>query len=199
MKATNEQEIRRIITRGKFGDVFMVSTFDKYDAEYVTKLLPMFEKEGLFTRVSQGVYVKMRKTRFGVVYPTAAELVSKIAQRDKAQVIPTGETAANRLGFTTQVPMNTSFLTTGSTRKLTLGQRVVTLKHGAPRNFAYKGKLMPELVQALRSIGEKNITPQVESHIKKLLLESPEPQTFDHDIRLAPMWIQKLIKNSLQK
>ncbi len=108
MKATNEQEIRRIITRGKYGDVFMVSTFDKYDAEYVTKLLPMFEKEGLFTRVSQGVYVKMRKTRFGVVYPTAAELVSKIAQRDKAQIIPTGETAANRLGFTTQVPMNTS-------------------------------------------------------------------------------------------
>ena len=32
-----------------------------------------------------------------------------------------------------------------------LGTGLSTLKHGAPRNFAYKGKLMPELVQALRS------------------------------------------------
>ena len=54
----------------------------------------------------------------------------------------------SRLGFSTQVPMNACFLTSGSSRKLTLGKRTITLRHGSPKNFAYKGKLMPELVQA---------------------------------------------------
>ena len=137
MENTVVQQIRKRITRSKFGEIFFVSSFSQYDVEYVTKLLAQFEKEGLITRIAKGVYVKARKTRFGTLYPSAYELVTEIAKRDKAKVIPTGATAANRLGFSTQVPMNTIFLTTGSGRKLKLGNRTVTLKHGAPKNFAF--------------------------------------------------------------
>ena len=35
------------ITRAKFGEVFFVSSFPKYDVEYVTKLLAQFEKKVL--------------------------------------------------------------------------------------------------------------------------------------------------------
>ena len=129
-------------------DVCFVSSFPQFDVKYVTKLLALFEKEGLITRIAKGVYIKARKTRFGVVYPSAFELVKEIAKRDKAKIIPTGDTTANRLGFSTQVPMNACFLTSGSSRKLTLGKRTITLRHGSPKNFTYKGKLMPELVQA---------------------------------------------------
>ena len=136
----------------------MVSSFPRFDVEYVAKLLAQFEKDCLITRIAKGVLLRLKKKRFGVVYPSAFELVTEIAKRDKAIVFPTGETATNRLGFSTQVPMNSCFITSGTPRKLKLGNRIVTLKHGVPRNFAYKGKLMPELVQALRSIGEDNIT-----------------------------------------
>ena len=121
------------ISRAKFGAVFFVSSFPKYDVEYVTKLLAQFCKEGLITRISKGVYVKVKKTRFGILYPSADELVIQIAKRDKAKVIPTGATAENQLGFSTQVPLNTNYLTTCSTRKLLIGNRTITLKHGAPK------------------------------------------------------------------
>ena len=192
------KKIRSKITHDKFGEVYFVSSFPKYDVEYVTKLLAAFEKEGLITRIAKGVYVKARKTRFGILYPSAFELVTKIAKRDKAVIIPTGVTAANRLGFSTQVPMNTSFLTTGSSRKLTLGNRTVTLKHGAPKNFAFRGKLMRELVQALRSIGENNITQEDEWQIAKLLAESPEKDTVEQDLLLAPVWMRQLIKRNMK-
>ena len=78
------QQIRKRITRSKFGEIFFVSSFPQYDVEYVTKLLAIFEKEGLVTRIAKGVYVKPRKTRFGILYPTAYELVKEIAKRDKA-------------------------------------------------------------------------------------------------------------------
>lgn len=198
MQRTIEQRIRAKITYAKFGEVFFVSSFPEFDVEYVTKLLPQYEREGLIVRISKGIYVKARKTKFGFVYPSAYELVKEIAKRDKAEVIPTGDTAANKLGFTTQIPMNTCFLTSGTPRKLKLGVRMVTLKHGVPKNFAYYGKLMPELVQALRSIGEKNITDEVEKKVAKLLSEMPETDTIEHDLLLAPVWIRQIIKRNIR-
>ncbi|MBR5788358.1 MAG: hypothetical protein IKY35_06725 [Muribaculaceae bacterium] len=198
MQTTVQQKIRRMITRLKYGTVLFASSFPQFDVEYVTKLLAQFEKEELITRIAKGVYVKAKKTRFGVVYPSAFELVTEIAKRDKAKIFPTGDTAANRLGFSTQVPMNASFLTSGSSRRLKLGNRTVTLTHGSPKKFAYKGKLMPELVQALRSIGEDNITETVENRVAQLLSTTPETETIEHDLLLAPVWVRQIIKRNLK-
>ena len=196
MKGTVSQKVRNRIVHGKFGEIFFVSSFPKYDVEYTTKLLSLFEKEGLITRIAKGVYAKVKKTRFGILYPSVYELVEQIAKRDKAKVIPTGETAANRLGFSTQIPMNTTFLTSGSPRKLILNGRTITLKHGAPKNFAYKNKLIAELVQALCSIGEYNITPENKDTITKIFTNIQNSDIVEHDLFLAPFWIQKLIKKN---
>ena len=198
MQNTVGYKIRRMITRAKYGTVLFVSSFPQFDVEYVTKLLAQFEKDGIITRVAKGVYVKAKKTRFGVVYPSAFELATEIAKRDKAKVFPTGDTAANRLGFSTQVPMTASFLTSGSSRKLKLGERTIILTHGSPKKFAYKGRLMPELVQALRSIGEDNITEIVEKRVAQLLSATPETDTVDHDLLLAPVWVRQIIKRNLK-
>ena len=199
MQSAVIDRVKSKISHSKFGEVFFVSSFPEYDVEYVTKLLSILEKEGTITRISKGVYVKARKTRFGTLYPSASELVREIAKRDKAAVIATGDTAANQLGLSTQVPMNSTFLTTGSSRKLTLGKRTVTLKHGAPKNFAFKGKLIQDIVQALRSIGEQNLTPENERQIAKLLAESPEKETIEHDLRLAPVWMRNIINRNKPK
>lgn len=199
MQSAVIDKVKSRISHSKFGEVFFVSSFPEYDVEYVTKLLSILEKEGTITRISKGVYVKARKTRFGTLYPSASELVREIAKRDKAAVIATGDTAANQLGLSTQVPMNSTFLTTGSSRKLTLGKRTVTLKHGAPKNFAFKGKLIQDIVQALRSIGEQNLTPENERQIAKLLAESSEKEIIEHDLRLAPVWMRNIINRNKPK
>ena len=198
MQNTVEQRIRARITYARYGAVFFVSSFPQFDVEYVTKLLAQFEKDGLIARIAKGVYVKAKKTRFGVVYPSAFELVKEIAKRDKAEIFPTGDTAANRLGFSTQVPLQASFLTSGSSRKLKLGNRTVALTHGSPKNFAYKGKLMPELVQAIRSIGKANITEMVENRVAQLLSATPETATIEHDLLLAPVWVREIIKRNIK-
>ena len=126
------------------------------------------------------------------------EMLKVVGLEEKAKVYPAGETAANRLGFSTQVPMNACFITSGTPRTLKLGNRTVTLKHGVPKNFAYKGKLMPELVQALRNIGEKNITEAVEKRVAQLLSETPETATIEHDLLLTPVWVRKIIKRNIK-
>ena len=60
------QQFRKKITRSKFGEILFVSSFPQYDIKYVTKLLAIFEKEGLITHIAKGVYVNAHKTRFGI-------------------------------------------------------------------------------------------------------------------------------------
>ena len=57
---------------------------------------------------------------------------------------------------------------------------------------------MPQLVQALRSIGEENITEEVEKRIAQLLSETPETETIEHDLLLAPAWVRQTIKRNIK-
>jgi hypothetical protein len=58
---------------------------------------------------------------------------------------------------------------------------------------------MPELVQALRNIGEYNITQDVEARIGQLFTETPETDTIEHDLLLAPVWMRQIIKKGIRQ
>lgn len=195
----DKERVRREITRGKYGAVFSSSSFPGLTANYATKLLSAFEKEGLVVRISKGVYLKARKTRFGVSYPPIEEIVSQIAKRDKARIFPTGDTASNMLGLSEQVPMKTCFLTSGTARDLNIGGRTVELKRAAPKNFAYSNEMVGVLTQALRSIGEDNITDEIKAKIPAILSAVERDKRFEADLKLAPAWIEKLILELIKR
>lgn len=195
----DKERVRREITRGKYGAVFSSSSFPGLTANYATKLLSAFEKEGLVVRISKGVYLKARKTRFGVSYPPIEEIVSQIAKRDKARIFPTGDTASNMLGLSEQVPTKTCFLTSGTARDLNIGGRTVELKRAAPKNFAYSNEMVGVLTQALRSIGEDNITDEIKAKIPAILSAVERDKRFEADLKLAPAWIEKLILELIKR
>ena len=196
---SDKERIRREVTRGKYGLIFTPSSFPWLTANYATKLLSAFEKEGLLVRVAKGVYLKATRTRFGISYPPIEEIVSQIAKRDKAKIFPTGDTAANMLGFSGQVPMKTCFLTSGTARDLNIGGRIVELKRAAPKNFAYNNEIMGVLVQALRCIREENITDEIMAKIPAILADVERDRRFDADLKLAPAWIEKLILERIKR
>lgn len=58
------------------------------------------------------------------------------------------------------------------------------------RIFAYRSQMMRLIVTALREIGEDNVTEgQIE--IIKSHLENVQPEDFQKDIQLAPIWVRK--------
>jgi hypothetical protein len=52
-------------------------------------------------------------------------------------------------------------------------------------------------VQVLRSIGEHNITHDVETRIGQLFTETPETDTIEYDLLLAPVWMRQVIKKGI--
>ena len=134
----------------------------------------------------------MLNSKFGIVYPPVGEIVKAIAKRDRAKILPTGNTAMNQLGLSTQVPMNSEYITSGSAREIKLGNRTIRLKRSVTKNFDYTGELMLLLVQAMKASGKDNLTDEHVGIIRKLLKEHPEDDIWQKDVKLAPAWIRKL-------
>ena len=181
------------VNRSRRGTIFLPESFLPIDTHYASNVLSELCKEGKLTRVAFGIYIKPKKSMFGPVMPAMGEVAKAIAKRDSAQILPTGITAENYLGFSTQVPMNAVYLTSGTPRTLKIGNRTLTLKHSVPSTFSYKGKIMPILVLALKSIGKDNINNDTLAIVSRILKGSPETNTWRDDVALAPRWIRKLI------
>lgn len=190
-----KDQIRKRIETADGEEIFFISDFahDGNDV-FISRVLSELVAEGLVARIGNGVFYKPVKTRFGDLAPGYETIVKAIARRDKAEIMPTGPTAENMLGLSTQVPMNYVYLTSGSARKINLDNVTVTFKRCVPKNFAYRGRFFPILIQAMKSIGQRDITQWHISRIEQLLREYPEPETYSHDLALAPIWIKKILR-----
>lgn len=194
MKEGYQDVVMGCITQSEPGTIFFISDFAYLNNDtMVGKALSLAEKIGKLIRISKGIYFKPVYSEFGVVFPSTEKIVEAISKRDKAKIMPTGNMALNILGLSTQIPMNPVFLTTGSSRVIQIGKRKITLKHSAPRNFAFKGKIIPLIIQALKNIGRLNVTVEHVQKIRSILLKNIEEQTMQHDIELAPLWIKKIL------
>jgi hypothetical protein len=109
--------------------------------------------------------------------------------------MPTGSTALNLLGLSTQVPMNAVYITNGAKRRIKVGNRNIVFKNVIQKNFQFQGKLLPLIIIALKELGEKNITDETINKITTLILESDsqERKTMMHDLYLSPVWIKELL------
>lgn len=96
------------------------------------------------------------------------------------------------------MPTKYTYLTSGSGRVLTLGNRTIELKRRFPKNFAFQTVLAALLVQALRTLGQKNVGNQELSTIRKLVNEEEHKDLFVQDLTLMPVWMRKLITDTIE-
>ncbi len=154
---------------------------------------------GKISRIVRGIYARLEKHPvLGEISPSTEAIAEAISKRDKARIMPTGVLALNALGLSTQVPMNVVYLTDGSARKINLGKRKIVFKRTSPKNLSAIGKISGLVIQALKEIGEDNVTEEeVQIILKQLGRE--EQYRLEHDIRLAPEWIRKIMRQALKK
>ena len=93
--------------------------------------------------------------------------------------------------------MNLSYITTGSTRIIKIGDRKISFRHASPKNFAAKGKVIPLLIQGIKEIGEESMSGAEYEAIKRFIDKQQDPY-LQEDLPLAPAWIQRIIKKLMQ-
>ena len=195
--SVENQIVERIESLPK-GELLLPTDFsDLGSSEAVRIALFRLEKEGVINRVAQGIYVRPKISELiGVLVPSAEEVAEAIAKRDRIRTLPTGSYALNALGLSTQVPMNIVLLTDGSPRIIKIGKRTIKFKKTTPKNLLAKGKISRLVIQALKEIGNGKVTSEEENKIIDLL-KKEDLKDLKHDIVLAPVWVQKIMKLAL--
>ncbi len=177
--------------------VLFRSDFPDYHPEFVGGTLAELTNEGVLVKLAQGIYAKPRKSKFGVVLPSVDKIVQAISKRDNAKVIPFGVTALNALGLSTQVPINYTYLTTGSERTLYLKNQKVVLKRGVPKNFCYTTRLISLMVQALRALKQENVGQEEIQIIRSLITMETDKESLARDVDMMPAWMKRIVKPML--
>ncbi len=190
-----QNKIKEQIKSMKRGSIIFPSTFDDIgNTEVVKKSLSRLRNKKFLIRIAHGIYLYPKQDKLlGNLYPSIEDIANAIALRDKARIIPTGTAALNKLGLSTQIPMNLVFLTDGAPRSIDIGKRTIKFKRTTPKNLAVKGKISSLIIQALKEIGKDNITDiQLEKINSYLKLEKKE--IIEHDAKLTSAWISKIMK-----
>jgi hypothetical protein len=197
MTKSVQTRIENKIKSMKRGRILFPSNFDDIgNVEVVKKSLLRLENKKFLVRLAHGIYLYPKQDKLlGVLYPTIEEIALAIADRDKARIIPTGTTALNKLGLSTQIPMNIVFLTDAAPRSILVGKRTIKLKRTSPKNLAVKGEITSLIIHALKEIGKDNATAAQLEKIK-IHLKKEKHEIIEHDAKLAPVWISKIMKNN---
>ncbi|MDR2233651.1 MAG: DUF6088 family protein [Tannerella sp.] len=188
-------KIRKRIKKGKSGKIYFAKDFsDIGHDELVNKALFRLAQNKTLLRIAHGIYLyPIVDKELGVMLPSPDTVAKAIAKRDNARTFPAGNYAINLLGLSTQVPMNVVYSTDGSPRVVRIGNRKITFKKTSPRNFLFRGEMMPLIVSALKKIGKEGVNELHINHLNKIIIESEDKQTLRNDANYAPAWIKKII------
>ena len=194
---STDRLIERHIKKSNRGVLFTPEDFDAYgSAGAVRVALHRLESKGVIKRVTQGFYARPKESQLvGEILPNAEEVAKAIAKRDKARIIPTGVYAMYALGLSTQIPMKLVYLTDGGARMVQVGQRTIQFKRTTPKILRIKGEISGMVIQALKAIGNGNVTDEEQQKIIDLL-HREDPDHLNHDVKLAPAWIKEIMKKA---
>lgn len=157
----------------------------------VDQALSRLVRRGGLLRVGRGLYVRPIEGRFGVRPPEPAAVVQAIVEQRGENVVPHGAAAANELGLTTQVPVREVYLTSGPTRKLTLGNQVVELRHAPGWQLALPGRKAGALIRALAWLGPEHASHAIEA-VRGRLPESERNAVVELR-RMLPTWLAQRV------
>lgn len=193
-----EYKLFAFMSKARKGKMFFIEQFQKLaENTAIRKALQRLTESGKIVRVAQGIYVIPRVSELvGTLIPRAEEVIKVIAKKDRARIIPTGVTALNLLGLSTQVPMKLVYLTDGAPRTIKIGKQTVKLIKASPKNLSCKGEISSLIIQALKTIGKDKLTTV---EIEKIFahLQNEKQSNIAHDMKLAPYWIHQILKQAL--
>ena len=192
-----ENKILSVIKSKKYGTILFASDFaDAGERKTINKAFERIALSGKIIRLARGIYCKPKvdiEFGFGVIYPSVDDVAQAIAQRDKCRIVPTGDTALNKLGLSTQVPMNAVYLTDGTPRRIKIyNGRGILFKHVVPKRLDFKSELIMLITFALQTLGQGNVSEEQFSRIKQLLSNEPKERIAE-DLKLIPGWIRSII------
>ena len=162
---------------------------DLANVNTVRQCLSRMEQTGELQRIMRGVYYRPVFSQLLGEYeaPSPHHVAQALARKFNWSIAPSGATALNLLGLSTQVPAKWSYISDN------VGKLELEFKHRSNREISGLSYKSAMVIQALRALGKENVD---DTTIKKLqrLLTDHEKQALLQEAQQAVAWIYNLIK-----
>jgi hypothetical protein len=161
----------------------------------VDQALTRLARRGELMRIARGLYVRPVVTRFGPRAPAAGKVVQALGRAFGDVVVRHGAAIANGLGLTTQVPIRLIYLTSGPSRRLSLGGQTVELRHAPPWQLVEPGTRAGDVLRALGWMGRARAASAVAQ-----LAQTLDPSEMAQLAALravAPGWLAQAVSDTM--
>jgi hypothetical protein len=187
--------LARIYGNGR-GRVFTPKDFlDLASHEAVRKALGRFAEEGTIRRLMRGVYDYPAFSALlkAPASPDLDAIARAIARAHGWTILPSGDTALNLLGLSTQVPAQWQYFSDGPSKTYEWRGGTLVFKHRANKETTVLSPKTALLVQALKTLGENRIDDSVMDTLRAKF-DKKERGRAIREARYATSWVYEIIK-----
>jgi hypothetical protein len=177
------------------GTIFVTNDFsDIADIRTIRELLRRRVKSGEIRRILPGLFVcpLINDILNEEVPPTPDNIANAIARAYGWTIAPSGQTALNKLGLSTQIPMVWTYVSDGPYRSYIIDGIQITFKHIANKNISGMSPLTLLVVQSLKALGKDGIDESVIKKIKMRLTDNDCEVLSNETVRVS-FWIRNAI------
>lgn len=189
----------RILTRvhsyGK-GAAFTPKDFcDLANSDAIKQALGRLANSGRIRRVMRGVYDCPKHSAIlnAPSYPEPDNVAKAIARANGWTITPSGETALNLLGLSTQVQSTWTYFSDGPSRNYNLNGSSIVFKRRANKEISALSPRTALLIQALKSLGEDGVNGNVMKKLRKSFQQRELAKAL-REARYARSWAYEIIK-----
>ncbi len=195
MQSIENKVFSRISGRGRGWAFTKVDFVAEFGAGNIHTALSSLAGAGKIRRVCHGVYDYPRQSELlrKVLSPDIDQVAQALARKFNWRIQPTGDTALNLLGLSTQVPSRWAYLSDGPSREYAVGdQTLAFIKSGLKeRSFKYRESAL--VVQAIKTLGKEHVDETVIEKVRHQLDRETCTRIL-RDTRAVTGWIYQIIK-----
>jgi hypothetical protein len=196
MESTEDKIMQRIHEKGPgwtffkndFGDIGNLNTIDRS--------LRRLEDKGLIRRIMRGLYdiPKFSKLLKQYLSPDIHLTAEAIARKFGWQIQPTGSTALNALGLSTQIPTRYTYLCDGRNITYEIGNIEIEFKKRSLKEINFKYGESALLVQALKALDKRTLSDKDIEMLRDRFSPDMQERILE-DTKYTTSWIYETIKN----
>ncbi|MDD4368982.1 MAG: DUF6088 family protein [Oscillospiraceae bacterium] len=193
---TNTKQIEKRIQSMKPGTAFIASDFfDLSDYENVRKILNRLTDAKKIRRLLPGVYDAPRYSKLLIEWeaPNLHEVALALARKYNWSIAPTGNTALNVLGLSTQVPGKWMYISDGRYVTYNVAGTLLEFKHRANGEISGLSKEVAMVIQAIQAIGKDQMTEESLKILRDFLSDS-ERQELLIKGKATKSWVYQIIR-----
>jgi hypothetical protein len=161
----------------------------------VWQVMARLEKAGQIRRIFHGVYYKPAYSKLLDEFeaPSPHHVALALARKFNWTIAPSGVTALNQMGLSTQVSSKWSYISSGPYKKFSFDNTKIEFKHRSNKEIAGMSLKSAMVIQSLRALGKNGINSTTIQKLK-YILSAEEKAALRKETQQTTAWIYSFIK-----